>query len=77
MPTNHSNLDIRLAKDADEPPRNRLKLGSVLLGKADPARLVGWYQAGFGVTPDNDGFIDFGAVAVLIDFRDDVATGSK
>jgi len=48
-------------------------LGSLLLGSADHTRLREWYQAAFGVTADEVGFVSFGDVSVLIDGRDDVA----
>jgi predicted enzyme related to lactoylglutathione lyase len=48
-------------------------LGSVLLASSDTERLRRWYEAGFGVTANPDGFLDFGGVSMLIDARDDVA----
>ena len=48
-------------------------LGSILLGSTDPDRLRAWYERAFGVTPNPDGFLAFGGVAVLVDGRDDVA----
>ncbi|MFB9904347.1 VOC family protein [Allokutzneria oryzae] len=48
-------------------------LGSILLGSSDPRRLRDWYRAAFGAEPNEDGFITYGGVAVLIDGRDDVA----
>jgi catechol 2,3-dioxygenase-like lactoylglutathione lyase family enzyme len=51
-------------------------LGSILLGSADPRRLRDWYRAAFGCEPNDDGFIQFGGGAVLIDGRDDVAAAN-
>ena len=51
-------------------------IGSILLGTRDPARLLDWYRAAFGAVPNDDGFLTFGEVAVLIDKRDDVATAN-
>jgi hypothetical protein len=48
-------------------------LGSILLASTDPDRLRSWYERAFDVTPNPDGFLVFGAVAVLVDRRDDVA----
>ena len=48
-------------------------LGSILLATADPDRLRRWYEQAFEATPDPDGFLHFGEVAVLVDGRDDVA----
>ena len=45
-------------------------LGVVLVGSADPARLRAWYAGAFGVLPDDDGFLEFGSAAVLIDKRE-------
>jgi len=50
-----------------------LTLGSLLLGSADAERLRAWYVAAFGAEPDENGFITYGDVGVLIDRRDDVA----
>ena len=61
-----------LIGDTGDPSVKRPTLGSMLLGTTNPARLLAWYRAAFGVEPDTDGFIDFGGVAVLIDHRDDV-----
>ena len=47
-------------------------LGSILLGSPNPERLRAWYRAAFGAEPDEDGFVRFGEVAVLIDGRRDV-----
>jgi catechol 2,3-dioxygenase-like lactoylglutathione lyase family enzyme len=47
-------------------------LGSILLGSADPQRLLDWYCAAFDVTPNDVGFLPFGATDVLIDGRADV-----
>jgi len=49
---------------------NTPSLGVVLVGSADPARLRAWYAAAFGVHPDADGFLDFGATSILIDKRE-------
>jgi catechol 2,3-dioxygenase-like lactoylglutathione lyase family enzyme len=51
---------------------NHPTLGSVLLGSADPQRLCDWYCAAFDCTPNDVGFIAFGATDILIDRRDDV-----
>ena len=48
-------------------------LGSILLASTDPDRLRGWYQRAFDATPNPDGFLVFGGVAMLVDRRDDVA----
>jgi catechol 2,3-dioxygenase-like lactoylglutathione lyase family enzyme len=48
-------------------------LGSILLASTDAERLRQWYERAFDVTPNPDGFLEFGAVSVLIDSRDDVA----
>jgi catechol 2,3-dioxygenase-like lactoylglutathione lyase family enzyme len=48
-------------------------LGSILLASTDPDRLRGWYERAFDATPNPDGFLVFGGVAVLVDRRDDVA----
>lgn len=47
-------------------------LGSILLGSPEPQRLRDWYCAAFERTPNQHGFIDFGATALLIDGRADV-----
>ncbi|MDQ6834320.1 MAG: VOC family protein [Chloroflexota bacterium] len=47
-------------------------LGSILLGSADPQRLLDWYCAAFDCTPNDVGFLAFGATDVLIDGRADV-----
>jgi predicted enzyme related to lactoylglutathione lyase len=51
---------------------NTPTLGSILLGSADPQRLLDWYCAAFDCTPNDAGFIEFGATDVLIDGRTDV-----
>ncbi len=51
-------------------------LGSILLASTDPERLRTWYERAFDATPNPDGFLVFGGVAVLIDRRDDVADSS-
>jgi hypothetical protein len=48
-------------------------IGSILLASTNPARLRDWYERALGVTADQDGFLPFGQVDVLIDGRDDVA----
>ncbi|GAA2823157.1 VOC family protein [Crossiella cryophila] len=50
-----------------------LTLGSILLASTNPDRLRTWYRKAFDVTPNQDGFLVFGGVAVLIDQRDDIA----
>jgi catechol 2,3-dioxygenase-like lactoylglutathione lyase family enzyme len=49
------------------------RLGSILLGSADPERLSAWYRAAFEPTRLPSGFLDFGGFDVLVDGRDDVA----
>ncbi|MBA2519941.1 MAG: VOC family protein [Chloroflexia bacterium] len=51
---------------------NTPSIGS-LLGSVNPDRLRDWYRAAFDVEPNQDGFLEFGGVAVLIDGHDDVA----
>ena len=51
---------------------NTPTLGSILLGSPDPQRLLDWYCAAFDCTPNDVGFIEFGATDVLIDGRTDV-----
>jgi catechol 2,3-dioxygenase-like lactoylglutathione lyase family enzyme len=48
-------------------------LGSILLATTDPDRLLAWYERAFSATPNPDGFLELGDVAVLIDRRDDIA----
>jgi catechol 2,3-dioxygenase-like lactoylglutathione lyase family enzyme len=48
-------------------------LGSLLLGSANPDRLRKWYVDAFDPKANENGFLDFGGVGVLIDGRDDVA----
>ncbi len=48
-------------------------LGSVLLGTTNPERLRAWYVAALSPEQSDDGFLDFGGVALLIDGRTDVA----
>lgn len=48
-------------------------IGSFLLGTRDPEKLLDWYRAAFGAEPNDDGFLIFGEVALLIDKRDDVS----
>lgn len=48
------------------------RLNSLLLASRDPGRLRAWYAEALGATPDPDGFLHFGPVAVLIDQRDDI-----
>ena len=52
------------------------ELGSILLGTTDPDRLRAWYQQAFGAVHQENGFLDFGGVSVLIDGRGDVASTS-
>lgn len=52
------------------------ELGSILLGTADPDRLRAWYQQAFGAVRQENGFLEFGEISVLIDGRDDVAASS-
>ncbi len=49
------------------------RLGSILLGSADPDRLRAWYRAAFDPVRLPSGFLDFGGVELLVDGRDDVA----
>ncbi|MGI8507942.1 MAG: VOC family protein [Gemmatimonadaceae bacterium] len=51
---------------------NTPTLGSILLGSPDPQRLLDWYCAAFDCTPNDVGFLPFGATDVLIDGRADV-----
>jgi hypothetical protein len=48
------------------------KLGSLLLGSADPERLRAWYCAAFSPEEDESGFLNFGGFWVLIEGRSDV-----
>jgi predicted enzyme related to lactoylglutathione lyase len=48
-------------------------LGSILLGTTNPDRLRAWYVAALRPEQSEDGFLDFGGVALLIDGRTDVA----
>lgn len=48
-------------------------LGSILLASTNPDQLRTWYQKAFNLQPNQDGFLLFGEVAVLIDHRDDIA----
>ncbi|GAA3440138.1 VOC family protein [Kutzneria kofuensis] len=48
-------------------------LGSILLGSSDPERLKQWYLDALRPTENQYGFLQFGAVSILIDGRDDVA----
>jgi predicted enzyme related to lactoylglutathione lyase len=59
-----------------EVPSMSMPLGSILLASTDPERLRAWYAEVFDAPPDDDGFIRFGDVGVLIDGRDDVAVRS-
>jgi hypothetical protein len=66
--------DDRPTTDGGHPmPTTTTTLGSILLASTDPDRLRAWYQKAFGVTARDDGFLEIGDVAVLIDRRDDVA----
>jgi hypothetical protein len=49
------------------------RLGSILLGSADPARLRAWYCAALSPAENPNGFLDFGGMLLLIDGRSDVA----
>ncbi|GAA2868670.1 hypothetical protein Acy02nite_83860 [Actinoplanes cyaneus] len=49
------------------------RLGSILLGSADPERLLAWYRTAFDPVLLPSGFIDFDGFDVLVDGRDDVA----
>ena len=49
-------------------------LGSILLASTDAERLRAWYGQVFDVSPNADGFLQLGDVAVLVDGRDDVAS---
>ena len=53
------------------------RLSSLLLGSTDPDRLRSWYGDVLGAEPDPDGFLQFGAVAVLIDGRDDLESTTR
>jgi predicted enzyme related to lactoylglutathione lyase len=48
-------------------------LGSIILASTDPDRLRSWYQRAFEVGPNPDGFLELGAVAVLIVPREGIA----
>jgi len=48
-------------------------LESLLLASDDPARLRDWYATALDAHPDADGFVQFGAVGMLMDKRDDLA----
>ncbi|MBM7774547.1 putative enzyme related to lactoylglutathione lyase [Actinokineospora baliensis] len=52
------------------------RLGSILLGSADPDRLRQWYRDAFAPAEDEHGFLDFGETAILIDPRDDVTAAN-
>jgi hypothetical protein len=52
-------------------------LGSILLASTSPDQLRSWYEKAFEATPDPDGFLHFGDVAVLVDGRDDVAAQNR
>ena len=52
------------------------QLGSILLGSTDPARLRAWYRAALSPAELPDGFLDFGAVRVLIDERSDIGAAN-
>ncbi|WFE28751.1 VOC family protein [Solwaraspora sp. WMMD791] len=51
-----------------------LRIGSILLGTADPERLRAWYVAAFSPVESPSGFLDFGGFEMLVDGRDDVAS---
>lgn len=48
-------------------------LGSVLLASSDPGRLRSWYEEAFRVSPNGDGFLEFGGVSLIVNGRSDVA----
>jgi Glyoxalase-like domain len=48
-------------------------IGSILLASTKPQRLQDWYLAAFDPEVNVDGFLLFGPVALLIDYRDDIA----
>ena len=52
------------------------QLGSILLGSTDPGRLRAWYRAALSPAELPDGFLDFGAVRVLIDERSDIGAAN-
>ena len=61
------------------------RLGSILLGTADPHRLRDWYATALGAGDDGGGFTEvsptlfacrFGGTSLLIDGRGDVADSS-
>src|SRR6266511_1707826 len=52
-------------------------LGSILLGTTNPERLRAWYVAALSPEQSEDGFLDFGGVALLIDGRTDVAVSDR
>jgi hypothetical protein len=52
------------------------QLGSILLGSTDPDRLRAWYRAALSPAEAPGGFLDFGAVWVLIDKRSDVSAAN-
>ena len=56
---------------------NTPTLGSILLGSPDPQRLCDWYCAAFDCTPNDVGFLAFGATDVLIDGRTDVGPANS
>jgi predicted enzyme related to lactoylglutathione lyase len=51
-------------------------IGSILLASTDSARLRAWYERAFGITADQDGFLRFGEVGLLVSPRDDVAAAT-
>ncbi|MEJ3748508.1 VOC family protein [Actinomycetes bacterium KLBMP 9797] len=52
------------------------RLGSILLGSANPEKLRSWYISAFQPVESPSGFLDFGGFEMLIDPRDDVAPTS-
>ena len=49
---------------------NTPHVASLLLGSADPTQLRSWYVDVLGGSVDPDRFVHFGAVAILIDARE-------
>jgi catechol 2,3-dioxygenase-like lactoylglutathione lyase family enzyme len=48
-------------------------LGSIILASTDPERLRSWYEQAFDVTPNPDGFLELGGVAMLVVPREGIA----
>jgi catechol 2,3-dioxygenase-like lactoylglutathione lyase family enzyme len=53
------------------------ELGSMLIGTADPARLLEWYRTTLRTEVDDHGVIRLGRFALYIDGRDDVAARNR